>query len=83
MERDSNNPFARMGIIRFWIISTVFWLFFPVSILICFITIGSFKTKQLLRALLCDFFQTLAIILILMCIIIYGIYNHISGFFNT
>jgi len=74
-----NNPFKKIGIIRFWIISTMFWLSFPISMLICYIAMGHNKTKQLVRVLLSDFLQTIVIISIVIVVMIYAIYNYISG----
>ena len=45
------------------------------------IAIGSVKTKQLVKALVHDFLQTLFIILVVVCFIVYGIYHYASGLF--
>ncbi len=79
MVQDGNNPFKKLGIIRFWIISTIFWVSFPISMLICYIAMGQNKTKQLVRALLSDFLQTIAIICIVIVVMVYAIYIYISG----
>ena len=75
------NPFKDMGFIKFWIVSTVFWFSFPVSLVLCYLAIGSVKTKQLVKALVHDFLQTLFIILVVICVIVYGIYHYVSGLF--
>jgi formate hydrogenlyase subunit 4 len=75
------NPFKDMGFIKFWIVSIIFWFFFPVSLALCYITLGSVRTKQLVKALIHDFLQTLFIILVLACIIISTIYHYVSGLF--
>ena len=79
-EKDE-NPFKDMGFIKFWIVSTVFWVSFPVSLVLCYLALGSVKTKQLVKALVHDFLQTLFIILVVICVIVYGIYHYISGLF--
>ena len=79
-EKDE-NPFKDMGFIKFWIVSTVFWFSFPVSLVICYLAFGSVKTKQLVKALVHDFLQTLFIILVVVCVIVYGIYHYVSGLF--
>ena len=56
-----DNPFNKMSIIRFWAISTLFYMFFPISLIVIFFTLGKVKTKQLLLALINDFFQTVLI----------------------
>ena len=75
------NPFKDMGFIKFWIVSTVFWFSFPVSLVLCYLALGSVKTKQLVKALVHDFLQTLFIILVVICVIVYGIYHYVVGLF--
>ena len=79
-EKDE-NPFKDMGFIKFWIVSTVFWFSFPVSLVLCYLALGSVKTKQLVKALVHDFLQTLFIILVVVCVIVYGIYHYVSALF--
>ena len=76
---DDENPFKDMGFIKFWIVSTVFWFSFPVSLVLCCLAFGSVKTKQLVKALVHDFLQTLFIILVVVCVIIYTVYHYVSG----
>ena len=80
IERDE-NPFKDMGLIKFWAVSTVFWFSFPLSLVLCYFTLGSVKTKQLVKALVHDFLQTLFIILVVVCVIIYTVYHYVSGLF--
>ena len=80
-KNDDGNPFKDMGFIKFWIVSTVFWVSFPVSLVLCYLALGSIKTKQLVKALVHDFLQTLFIILVVVCVIIYTVYHYISGLF--
>ena len=79
IKNDDENPFKDMGLIKFWIVSTVFWFSFPVSLVLCYLALGSIKTKQLVKALVHDFLQTLFIIFVVVCVIIYTIYHYISG----
>ena len=69
-KNDDKNPFKDMGFIKFWIVSTVFWFSFPVSLVLCYLALGSVKTKQLVKALVHDFLQTLFIILVVVCVIV-------------
>ena len=78
---DDENPFKDMGFIKFWIVSSLFWFSFPMSLVLCYLTFGSVKTKQLVKALVHDFLQTLFIILVVICVIVYGIYHYVSGLF--
>ena len=80
-KNDDVNPFKDMGFIKFWIVSTVFWFSFHASLVLCFLALGSVKTKQLVKALVHDFLQTLIIILVVICVIVYGIFHYVSGLF--
>ena len=75
------NPFNKMSIIRFWTISTLFYMFFPISLIVIFFTLGKLKTKQLLIALINDFFQTVLIFLLFLCFLIWLIYYLVSPLF--
>ena len=79
-EKDE-DPFKDMGFIKFWIVSTLFWMTFPISIAVSYISIGSVRTKQLVKVLVHDFLQTLFIILVVISIVIYFIYDYVSGLF--
>ena len=79
-EKDE-DPFKDMGFIKFWVVSTLFWMTFPISLAVSYISIGSVKTKQLVKALVHDFLQTLFIILVFISIVIYLIYDYVSGLF--
>ena len=81
IKNDDENPFKDMGFIKFWIVSTVFWFSFPVSLVLCYLALGSIKTKQLVKALVHDFLQTLFIIFVVVCVIISTVYHYISGLF--
>ena len=76
---EQQNSFEDMGFIKFWIISTIFWFSFPVSLAFSYVTLGSVRTKQLVKALVHDFLQTFFIIIILMCVVIYGLYKYALG----
>jgi hypothetical protein len=78
-KNEQQNSFEDMGFIKFWIISTIFWFSFPVSLAFSYVTLGSVRTKQLVKALVHDFLQTLFIIIIVMCVVIYGLYKYASG----
>ena len=79
-EKDE-DPFKDMGFIKFWVVSTLFWMTFPISLAVSYISIGSVRTKQLVKALVHDFLQTLFIILVVISVIIYFIYDYVSGLF--
>ena len=78
-KNEQQNSFKDMGFIKFWIISTIFWFSFPVSLAFSYVTLGSVRTKQLVKALVHDFLQTFFIILIVMCVVIFGLYHYASG----
>ena len=79
--KDVENPFSKMGFIKFWIVSTVFWFSFPVSLVLCYLAMGQVKTNQLVKALVHDFLQTLFLIFAFVCVILYAVYYLISNLF--
>ena len=79
--RDNENPFKEMGFIKFWVVSTLFWMFFPISLALCYVSIGSLRTKQLVKALVNDFLQTVLVILVVVCVVVYVIYHYVSALF--
>ena len=80
--KDVENPFSEMGFIKFWIVSTVFWFSFPVSLVFCYLAMGQVKTKQLVTALVHDFIQTLLLVVIVVCVILYAVYYFVSNIFR-
>ena len=79
--KDVENPFSEMGFIKFWIVSTVFWFSFPVSLVLCYLAMGQQRTKQLVKALVHDFLQTLFLIFVVLCVILYAVYYFFSSLF--
>ena len=75
------NPFSKMGFIKFWIVSTAFWFSFPVSLVLCYLAMGRVRTKQLVKALVHDFLLTLFLIFIVVCVILYAVYYFVSNLF--
>ena len=80
-QKDVHNPFSEMGFIKFWIVSTIFWFSFPVSLVFCYLAMGQVKTKHLIRALMHDFLQMLFLIFVIMCVILYVVYYYIANLF--
>ena len=80
IEKDE-DAFKDMGFIKFWVVSTLFWMTFPISLAVSYVSIGSVRTKQLVKALVHDFLQTLFIILVVISIVVYFIYDYVSGLF--
>ena len=80
-KKDNANSFSEMGFIKFWIVSTVFWFSFPVSLVLCYLAMGQLRTKQLVKALAHDFLQTLFLLFVVMCVILYAIFYFISNLF--
>ena len=71
-----------MGFITFWVVSTVFYLTFPISLLLCYLTMGSVRTKQLLLALVNDFLQTIMILIVVVAILIWLAFHYIAPLFG-
>ena len=79
---DDSNPFATMGMVKFWIISTVFYLTFPASLAISYLAFGPHRTKQLIRALINDFLQTILIFLVILVLIIWAAFHFLAPLFG-
>ena len=75
------NPFREMGFIKFWILSTVFCLSFPVSLLVCYLVLGELRTKQLVVAIVADFLLTLAVLIGLSALLVWLIYHYVAAWF--
>ena len=82
-QKENENPFKDMGFIKFWVVSTIFWFSFPMSLVLCYLALGSVRTRQLVKALVHDFLQTLFIIMVVVSVIIYFIYQHFSALLST
>jgi len=70
-----SNPFASMGLIKFWLISTLFYLTFPISLGICFVALGPRRTGQLISALVHDFLQTILLLLVVVVLLSWGVWH--------
>tara|TARA_B110000305_G_C18988196_1_gene424829 strand:+ start:67 stop:345 length:279 start_codon:yes stop_codon:yes gene_type:complete len=81
-----HNPFTKMGMIQFWVISTIVYLTFPVSLIVSYIAFGPLLTKQLVAALIQDFLQTLLIaigvLIILIGVTIHYLAPTLAGWFG-
>ena len=73
-----HNPFTKMGMIRFWAISTIVYLTFPVSLIVSYIAFGPLLTKQLITALLQDFLQTMLVAIGVLIVLIWVIVHHLG-----
>jgi hypothetical protein len=82
-----DNPFDNMGMIRFWVLSTLFYLTFPASLLFSHMAFGPRVTKQLIRALINDFLQTVLVALVVLAILIWAVIQfvvpYIGSFFTS
>ena len=79
-EVHKEDPFSKMGFIKFWVLSSLFFLFFPLSLIILIIVIGPIKTKLFISALIKDFFQTIIILLICVSLIIWGMFELLKDY---
>lgn len=79
---ETENPFATMGVIKFWTLSTIFYMTFPVSLAISYIVLGSQKTKQLIRALVNDFLQTIFAFLVVLMLVVWIIWHFLTPLFG-
>ena len=74
------NPFKEMGMIKFWMISTLVYLTFPVSLVFIYVKFGSMLTKQLISALIRDFQQTLLVALVVLMVLMWMIFTYVGPF---
>ena len=79
-EVHKEDPFSKMGFIKFWVLSLLFFSFFPLSLIIVVIIIGPIKTKLFISALVKDFFQTIMILLISFSLIIWGMFQLLKDY---
>lgn len=77
-----DNPFAAMGFISFWLVSTVFYLTFPLSLGLCLLVMGRHRTKQLISALVHDFLQTIFILTVVVVLIIWAAWHFLLPLFG-
>jgi len=79
-EVHKEDPFSKMGFIKFWVLSLLFFSFFPLSLIILIIIIGPIKTKLFISALIKDFFQTIIISLICFSLIVWGMFQLLKDY---
>ena len=77
-----DNPFAAMGFISFWLVSAIFYLTFPLSLGLCLLVMGRHRTKQLIRALVHDFLQTIFILTVVVVLIIWAAWHFLVPLFG-
>ena len=81
-----HNPFTDMGMIKFWAISTIVYLTFPLSLIVSYIVFGSLLTKQLVAALIQDFLQTLlvaiGVLIVLIWVTVHYLGPTLAGWFG-
>ena len=77
-----NDGFKKISFIKFWIMSTLFFVTFPLSLFFCLVYFGLNKTKQFIFALINDFLQTLLIIFIIILIVMYFLFDYLGAIFN-
>ena len=70
-----SNPFGNMGFLQFWILSTLFYLTFPLSLLIAFLVLGPVRTRQFVSALVHDFLQTVLILIAVFAVVAWGVFT--------
>ena len=73
-----SNPFASMGLIKFWLLSTLFYLTFPISLVMCFVVLGPRRTRHLISALVHDFLQTILLLLAIIVLLLWCVWHFMS-----
>ena len=79
VESENDDPFKDMGFIKFWVVSTLFCIAFPVSLFVSYFIIGRAQTKKLVKAIVKDFLQTALILIVVVGVAIWAIYKYLSG----
>jgi len=74
------NPFNEMGMIKFWMISTLAYMTFPVSLVFSYVMFRPVLTKQLISALIQDFLQTLLVALVVLMVLMWMIFTYVGPF---
>jgi hypothetical protein len=72
------NPFKEMGMIKFWMISTLAYMTFPVSLVFSYVMFRPVLTKQLISALIQDFLQTLLVALVVLMVLMWMIFTYVG-----
>ena len=67
-----------MGMIKFWAISTIVYLTFPLSLIVSYIVLGPLLTKQLVAALIQDFLQTLLVAIGVLVVLIWAAFHYLG-----
>ena len=78
-----DNPFDNMGMIRFWVLSTLFYLTFPASLLFSYMAFGPRVTKQLIRALINDFLQTVLVALVVLALLVWAVIQFVVPYIGS
>ena len=73
-----HNPIKNMGMIKFWAISTIVYLAFPVSLIVSYFVFGPLLTKQLVAALIQDFLQTLLVAIGVLVVLIWVVFHYLG-----
>lgn len=76
------NPFKQLGFFRFWMVSTLFYIAFPISLLLAWLLLGKQSTQQLIQALWADFLQTLFFAALTVAALIWLLYHYASKLFT-
>ena len=80
--KSDDNPFAAIGFISFWRVSSVFYLTFPLSLGLCLLVMGRHRTKQLISALVYDFLQTIFFLAVVVVLIIWAVWHFLLPLFG-
>jgi hypothetical protein len=76
------NKFEQMGFVKFSLVSSLFFIMFPFSLIYSLVFLGPYQTKEFILVLIKDYIQTLIIIFISLIVVIYFLYNYIISFFS-
>ena len=75
---DSNSA-VLTGLIKFWLISALIYLTFPISLGTCFVLPGPRRTRQLISALVHDFLQAILLLLAVVMLLSWGVWHFMGS----
>ena len=76
------NKFEQMGFVKFVLVSSIFFITFPFSLIYSLVFLCPYQTNEFILLLIKDYIQTLIIIFISLIVVTYFLYNYIISFFS-
>lgn len=68
-----SNPFLRLSFVEFLAVQMLVAAFFPVSLVVCLLAFGMETTRDLIAALIQDWWQTLIVMVTVFLLVVGGL----------